>query len=89
MSYEKLLDVFWKEHNPTVNATMRGGQYRSAIFYHTPDQEKIAKASKATLEKKLGKTIYTQILPAPVFWRAEEYHQNYYKKNSLGGCRLF
>lgn len=85
VTYDQLLNVFWNEHDPTADTSYHGGQYRSAIFYHNHDQEVAANASKDKLEKKLGKIIQTQILPAPKFWQAEEYHQNYHKKNG-GVC---
>jgi peptide-methionine (S)-S-oxide reductase len=81
VTYDQLLNVFWNEHDPTADGSYHGGQYRSAIFYHDHDQEVAAKASKEKLEKKLRKTIQTQILPAPKFWMAEDYHQDYHKKN--------
>ena len=88
VSYEKLLDVFWHNIDPTVKDRQFcdvGTQYRSAIFYHTPEQKRLAEASKAALERnKLIKgEIYTQIVPAGEFWPAEDYHQDYYKKNPV------
>lgn len=92
VSYEKLLDTFWSIHDPTqVNCQGAdiGTNYRSAIFYHSPEQKKQAEASKARLsasEKYKGKTIATEVVPAPQFWKAEEYHQRYYEKCGLGYC---
>lgn len=93
VSYEQLLDIFWANHDPTqVNRQGPdvGDQYRSVIFFHTPDQEKIAKASKEKLDKsgKLKRPIATQIVPAAEFWRAEEYHQQYLAKKGLSKCHL-
>ncbi|MBI2639142.1 peptide-methionine (S)-S-oxide reductase MsrA [Candidatus Peregrinibacteria bacterium] len=82
ISYEKLLDVFWNSHNPTTKNRQGpdiGDQYRSVIFYHTPEQKTAAEESKAALEK-LGKwklPIVTEITPVAQFYRAEEYHQKY------------
>jgi peptide-methionine (S)-S-oxide reductase len=88
VSYEKLLDVFWHNIDPTVKDRQFcdvGTQYRSAIFYHTPEQKRLAEASRAALEKNkpFKGEIYTQIVPAGDFWPAEEYHQDYYKKNPV------
>ena len=85
IAYTKLLDVFWSNHNPTTlnrQGPDVGTQYRSAIFYHSPEQKQQAEASKAALEKsgRFPRPIVTQIEPAPKFWRAEEYHQQYRRK---------
>lgn len=91
VSYEKLLDVFWDNHNPTTRNQQGpdfGAQYRSIIFYHSPDQKKIAEASRETLEKsgKWKAPVVTEIVEAKPFYKAEEYHQQYLKKNGLGSC---
>lgn len=91
LSYEKLLDVFWACHDPTqVNRQGPdvGTQYRTVIFFHTPEQEKVARASKEKLAAsgKHSRPIATEILPAPTFWRAEEYHQQYLEKRGLSSC---
>jgi len=92
VSYEKLLDTFWSIHDPTqVNRQGPdiGTNYRSAIYYHSPEQKKQAEASKSRLaasEKYRGKTIATEIVPAPQFWKADEYHQQYYEKSGRGYC---
>jgi len=88
ISYEKLLDVFWHNIDPTTADRQfcdKGNQYRSAIFYHDAGQERLAKASRAKLEKeKLFRSpVVTEITPASVFYAAEEYHQDYYKKNQI------
>ncbi len=88
ISFEELLDVFWNNHNPTTlnrQGPDVGIQYRSAIFYHTDEQKEIAEKSKQNLEKsgKFENPIVTQIVPAPTFYKAEEYHQKYFKKQGL------
>ena len=85
LSYEKLLDVFWKAHDPTQlnrQGPDIGTKYRSVIFCHDLEQQKIAQESKQKLDDsgKLGKKITTEIKPAPEFYKAEEYHQKYYLK---------
>jgi peptide-methionine (S)-S-oxide reductase len=86
VSYEKLLEVFWVNVDPTVDDRQfcdRGTQYRTAIFVHTPEQRKAAEASKAALEKNkpFKEPIVTPIVDAGEFWPAEDYHQDYYLKN--------
>ncbi len=88
VSYSQLLDVFWKIHDPTQfnrQGPDIGTQYRSAIFYHSAEQQRAALDSKTRLEasRKFSRPIVTQILPAKEFWRAEEYHQKYYQKHRL------
>ena len=85
VSYDQILNAFWHCHDPTSlnrQGPDVGTQYRSAIFYHDQDQEKTAKQSKEQLQnlEKPGKKIVTEILPAPEFYKAEEYHQQYYTK---------
>ncbi len=92
VSYEELLALFWATHNPTqVNrqGPDRGTQYRTAIFFYTPEQEKIATASKAALdasERFENTPVATEITPAGRFWPAEEYHQKYLEKRGLSHC---
>jgi methionine-S-sulfoxide reductase len=86
ISYEKLLEVFWKNIDPTQENGQfadRGSQYRTAIFYHGEEQKRLAEASREQLEKsgKFSAKIVTEIVPAQEFYPAEEYHQEYYKKN--------
>jgi len=86
VSYEKLLEVFWRNIDPTVKDRQFcdfGSQYRTAIFYHTEEQRRLAEASKAALEKSkpFKEPIVTPIAAAGDFWPAEDYHQDYYKKN--------
>jgi peptide methionine sulfoxide reductase msrA/msrB len=93
ISFGALLDVFWAEHDPTTfhrQGPDVGSQYRSAIFFTTPEQEAIAWASAAKLEKsgKFDRPITTEILFAGPFYAAEEYHQKYYAKHGGGSCRL-
>jgi len=88
VSYEELLNVFWDNHDPTAlnrQGPDIGSQYRSAIFFHNSEQEKITNASKEKLQNshKFNKDIVTQIVPATTFYVAEEYHQRYFEKNSL------
>ena len=88
ISYQQLLDVFWMNVDPTTpNAQFadHGSQYRSAIFYHTEEQQRLAEVSKDALQRsgKFDKPIVTQIVPATAFYPAEEYHQDYYKKNAI------
>jgi peptide-methionine (S)-S-oxide reductase len=91
--YEKLLDVFWSGHNPTQlnrQGPDVGTQYRSVIFFYTPEQEAAARASKQALEKsgRFARPIVTEISPAQKFWRAEDYHQRYLEKRGLGSCHV-
>jgi len=88
ISYQELLDVFWNNHNPTTlnrQGPDVGIQYRSAIFYHNEEQKEIAEKSKQTLEQsgKYEHPIVTEIVPAPSFYKAEEYHQKYFKKHGF------
>jgi peptide-methionine (S)-S-oxide reductase len=86
VSYEELLEVFWKEHDPTTKGRQGldfGSQYRSAIFYTTPEQEAAAHASREKAQERYRKPIATEITPASGFYRAEEYHQRYFEKNRL------
>ena len=93
VSYDQLLNVFWNEHDPTqVNRQGPdfGTQYRTVIFYHTPEQERIARASKEALEKsgRFSRPIATEIVPAQTFYRAEDYHQQYLAKRGLRHCHI-
>ncbi len=88
ITYEKLLDIFWRQIDPTDAGGQfvdRGAQYRSAIFYHSPEQKELALKSRDALQRsgKFRKPIATEILPAAMFYPAEEYHQDYYKKNPV------
>ena len=86
VSYEELLEVFWENHDPTTlnrQGPDVGTQYRSAIFFHTPEQEAAARASKERAQDRFKKPIVTEITPAAEFYKAEEYHQRYFEKNRL------
>ncbi|KAK7387085.1 hypothetical protein VNO78_27583 [Psophocarpus tetragonolobus] len=89
-SYESLLDVFWARHDPTTlnrQGNDVGSQYRSGIYYYTPEQEKAAIESLEQQQKKLNRKIVTEILPAKKFYRAEEYHQQYLEKGGRFGSK--
>lgn len=93
VSYEALLDIFWKIHNPTLlnrQGPDVGTQYRSAIFFHSEEQKLQAEKSKAELEssQKFKHPIVTEISEASEFYKAEEYHQEYLKKNGLSSCHI-
>ncbi|MEO8033355.1 MAG: peptide-methionine (S)-S-oxide reductase MsrA [Acidobacteriota bacterium] len=84
VSYGQLLDVFWHNVDPTNDHGQfcdEGGQYRTAIFFHDGEQKQLAEASKTALQKRM--TVVTNIIPAGPFYAAEEYHQDYYKKNPV------
>jgi len=90
ISYEQLLKEFWRIHDPTSRNRQGpdvGAQYRSVIFYHSPEQETAARASAQRLEQsgKINRPIVTEIVAAQPFWRAEEYHQRYHEKRG-GAC---
>lgn len=90
ISYKELLELFWSIHNPTTKNRQGpdiGTQYRSSIFYHTAKQEKIAKEVKQELDNsKFQNKIVTEIVPASIFYPAEDYHQKYYQKIGGGSC---
>jgi peptide-methionine (S)-S-oxide reductase len=93
VSYDELLNVFWNNHNPTTlnrQGPDIGTQYRSVVFYHTPEQQATAVASKERLEHegRFKRPIVTQIVPASTFYRAEEYHQRYLEKHGLSHCHI-
>jgi peptide-methionine (S)-S-oxide reductase len=90
ISYEQLLKLFWQAHDPTQlnrQGPDIGSQYRSAVFYHTEEQCRLAEASRDALATsgRYKSSVVTEIVPASTFWEAEEYHQQYHKKNG-GGC---
>ena len=90
VSYEKLLDVFWEIHDPTTlnrQGPDRGSQYRSLIMFHNEAQHLAAKKSKELQQQTLARDIVTFIIPAAIFYPAEEYHQKYFRKNG-GSCHL-
>jgi len=91
ISYEQLLNVFWQIHDPTQlnrQGMDVGSQYRSVIFYHTPEQMAAALVSEEKAQKKHKKPIVTEILPAGAFYRAEDYHHQYLEKRGLSSCHL-
>jgi len=93
VSYDDLLKVFWENHDPTQvdgQGPDIGSQYRSSIFFHSPEQEAAARASKAQLEKsgKFRRPIATEIVPAVAFHPAEDYHQQYLEKRGLASCHV-
>jgi peptide-methionine (S)-S-oxide reductase len=91
VSYHDLLEVFWNNHNPTTlnrQGPDVGSQYRSVIFYHSPEQEAEARLSRDEAQKRFARPIVTEIEPAQTFWRAEEYHQQYLEKRGLANCHI-
>lgn len=93
VTYERLLEVFWQNHDPTQlnrQGPDIGSQYRSAIFYHNAEQQAAAEASKQALADsvRLHRPIVTLIEPAPEFYRAEEYHQQYLEKRGQSSCHI-
>lgn len=91
--YGKLLEVFWANHDPTTlnrQGPDVGTQYRSVIFYYSPEQETAARESKQALQQsgRWRREIVTQIEPAPIFYRGEEYHQQYLAKRGLSHCAV-
>jgi peptide-methionine (S)-S-oxide reductase len=93
VSYMQLLGVFWKSHDPTTMNRQGpdvGTQYRSVIFYHDAEQQEQARASKAELENEhvFKRPIVTEIKPAGEFYRAEDYHQQYFEKQGIRSCHI-
>ena len=92
ITYARLLEAFWRMHDPTTRDRQGpdvGSQYRSVIFYHSPEQREAALASRGALEESgahRGRPIVTEIVPAGRFWRAEEYHQRYFEKQGRSAC---
>jgi peptide-methionine (S)-S-oxide reductase len=86
VSYEELLDLFWQIHDPTTlnrQGLDVGTQYRSVIFFHNAEQETAAKEFKEKVQRRFGRRVVTEITPASEFYRAEEYHQQFDRKNGL------
>ena len=87
VSYQKLLDVFWRNHDPLAKDRQfcdRGDQYRPAIFYHDEEQRQLAEASKKAVQEKFApRVVQTEIVKAGTFTKAEDYHQDYYEKNPV------
>ena len=93
ISYDQILDIFWSNHNPTTlnrQGPDVGTQYRSVIFYHSPEQKAAAEKAKQKIAEsgKFNRPIVTQIEPTPKFWRAEEYHQRYLEKRGQSHCAI-
>jgi peptide-methionine (S)-S-oxide reductase len=91
ISYHDLLNVFWENHDPTTKNRQGpdvGKQYRSVIFFHSPEQEAEAKASRDEAQKHVKRPIVTEIVPAQEFWAAEDYHQQYLEKRGLAHCHI-
>ncbi len=93
VSFEALLDVFWRNHDPTTRNRQgpdMGSQYRSVVFHHSPAQKAAAEAKLAELDKsgRFSRPIVTLIEPAPAFYRAEEYHQQYLAKHGRTHCAI-
>jgi peptide-methionine (S)-S-oxide reductase len=91
ISYHDILEVFWDNHSPTTlnrQGPDVGTQYRSAIFYHSSEQEAAARASRDAAQTRFPRPIVTEIAPATEFWRAEEYHQQYLEKRGLSQCHF-
>lgn len=93
VGYDELLEVFWEMHDPTSlnrQGPDTGTQYRSAIFYHTPEQKAAAEASRDRLDAsgRFSRPVVTEITPASTFYRAEEYHQRYLEKKGLSSCAI-
>ncbi len=93
VTFERLLEVFWENHNPTTlnrQGPDVGTQYRSAIFYHTPEQKTVAESSKGKLDAagKFPRPVVTEITPASEFYIAEDYHQRYLEKRGLAACHV-
>jgi peptide-methionine (S)-S-oxide reductase len=93
VTYDQLLNVFWENHDPTQfnrQGPDYGSQYRSAIFFHSPEQEQEARASKEKLQSsgQFRRPVVTQIVPAVMFFEAEDYHQQYLEKRGLASCHI-
>src|SRR5512146_2962696 len=91
ITYDQLLDPFWQMHDPTTPNRQGpdfGTQYRSAIFFHSPEQEKTARAVLREAQQHINRPIVTEVTPAKTFWRAEEYHQRYLEKRGLRSCHI-
>ena len=86
VGYDKLLDVFWQNHNPTTpnqQGPDHGSQYRSIIMFHSEEQKSLAEASRDESQKKWEKPIVTEIVAATPFYPAEDYHQRYFEKRGI------
>jgi peptide-methionine (S)-S-oxide reductase len=91
ISYDELLKTFWAIHNPTQlnrQGPDVGDQYRSAIFFLSPEQEEAALRSKAEAQRVWDRPVVTEVVAASEFWPAEDYHQDYYAKHGLASCKI-
>ena len=91
VSFRDVLQVFFGIHDPTTlnrQGADVGTQYRSAIFFHSPEQEKAARASRERWQERFRQPIVTEIVSATTFYRAEEYHQRYLEKKGLSSCHI-
>jgi peptide-methionine (S)-S-oxide reductase len=91
VSYEHLLEEFWRHHDPTTPNRQGpdvGTQYRSAVFFHSPDQERAARASLAEFQARFKRPIVTEVVAASTFWPAEAYHQRYVERTGHGACHV-
>jgi peptide-methionine (S)-S-oxide reductase len=91
VSYEELLEEFWRHHDPTTPNRQGpdvGTQYRSAVFTHDAEQERLAQKSVEAYQARFGRPIVTEIVPASTFWPAEAYHQRYTERTGHGACHV-
>jgi len=91
ISYQRLVERFFALHDPTQlnrQGPDVGDQYRSAIFFHDPAQQAVAAEAKARVAAASHRAVVTEVVPATMFWRAEEYHQQYVEKRGTGACRI-
>ena len=89
VSYEELLAVFWANHDPTTPNRQGpdvGSQYRSVIFFHSPEQQEVALKTKAAVQAALPVPVVTEVVPAQTFYEAEDYHQQYFEKQGRTSC---
>jgi peptide-methionine (S)-S-oxide reductase len=89
VSYDQLLDLFWHSHDPTQGHRQGpdvGSQYRSGVFFHSPEQEEQALASRARVQAQLPVRVTTEVVPAGEFYEAEDYHQQYFEKQGRTSC---
>jgi peptide-methionine (S)-S-oxide reductase len=91
VSYEELLDEFWRHHDPTTANRQGpdvGTQYRSAVFVHDSDQERLVRESLSAVQERFGRPVVTEVVPATTFWPAEVYHQHYAERTGHGACHV-
>lgn len=91
VSYGRLLEAFWQHHDPTTPNRQGpdvGTQYRSAIFVHDADQDRVARESLAAFQERFARPIVTEVVPATTFWPAEAYHQRYAERTGRGACHV-